>query len=149
MEPEVPSRARRALPALRRSEKEDGRRPSEFLVLIMDGFWCLRCISNHIDLPNTIGLFAAGTTNPLVAKTWTKYFFYAFMISIAILWYLEAKFEYSYFKYFFIWVSQFYTQIFKSFWSKLKVGSNFSNFSFIIGGLKCQQEGPLLELLEN
>ena len=29
MGPEVPSRARRALPALRRSEKEDGRRPSE------------------------------------------------------------------------------------------------------------------------
>jgi len=32
MGPEVPSRARRALPALRRSEKEDGCRPSEFLV---------------------------------------------------------------------------------------------------------------------
>merc|ERR1712105_580958 len=32
MGPEVPSRARRALPALRRSEKEDGRRPFEFLV---------------------------------------------------------------------------------------------------------------------
>ena len=30
--PEAPSRARRALPALRMSEKEDGRRPSEFLV---------------------------------------------------------------------------------------------------------------------
>ena len=29
MGPEVPSRARRALPALRRSENEDGRRPSE------------------------------------------------------------------------------------------------------------------------
>ena len=29
MRPEVPSRARRALPALRRSENEDGRRPSE------------------------------------------------------------------------------------------------------------------------
>ena len=34
MGPEVPSRARRALPALRRREKEDGRRPSEFLVEI-------------------------------------------------------------------------------------------------------------------
>ena len=33
MGPEVPSRARRALPALRRSEKEDGLRPSEFLVV--------------------------------------------------------------------------------------------------------------------
>ena len=33
MGPEVPSKARRALPALRRSEKEDGRRPSEFLVI--------------------------------------------------------------------------------------------------------------------
>ena len=32
MRPEVPNRARRALAALRRSEKEDGRRPSEFLV---------------------------------------------------------------------------------------------------------------------
>ena len=32
MGPEVPSRARRALPAPRRSEKEDGCRPSEFLV---------------------------------------------------------------------------------------------------------------------
>ena len=29
MGPEVPSRARRALPALRRSENEDGHRPSE------------------------------------------------------------------------------------------------------------------------
>ena len=29
MGPEVPSRARRALPALRRSEKEGGRRPPE------------------------------------------------------------------------------------------------------------------------
>ena len=34
MGPEVPSRARRALPALCRSDKEDGRRPSEFLVSI-------------------------------------------------------------------------------------------------------------------
>ena len=34
MGPEVPSRARRALPALRRSDKEDGRRPSEFLVIV-------------------------------------------------------------------------------------------------------------------
>ena len=33
MRPEVPSRARRLLPALHRREKEDGRRPSEFLVL--------------------------------------------------------------------------------------------------------------------
>ena len=32
MGPEVSSRARRALPALCRSKKEDGRRPSEFLV---------------------------------------------------------------------------------------------------------------------
>ena len=32
MGPEVPSRARRALPALCRSEKEDGRRPPECLV---------------------------------------------------------------------------------------------------------------------
>ena len=32
MGPEVPSRARRALPALCRSEKEDGHRPSKFLV---------------------------------------------------------------------------------------------------------------------
>ena len=32
MGPEVPSRARRALPSVCRSEKEDGRRPSEFLV---------------------------------------------------------------------------------------------------------------------
>jgi len=34
MGPEVPSRAGRALPALSRREKEDGRRPSEFLVII-------------------------------------------------------------------------------------------------------------------
>ena len=34
MGPEVPSRARRALPALHRSEKEDGHRPSKFLVPI-------------------------------------------------------------------------------------------------------------------
>ena len=33
MGPEVSSRARRALPALRRSKKEDGHRPSEFLVI--------------------------------------------------------------------------------------------------------------------
>ena len=32
MGPEVSSRARRALPALRRGKKEDGHRPSEFLV---------------------------------------------------------------------------------------------------------------------
>ena len=34
-----------------------------------------------------IGSFAAGTTNPLVAKNLTKIFFYIFVI----LWYLEEK----------------------------------------------------------
>ena len=37
MGPEVPSRAQMALPALRRSEKEDGHRPSEFLVTLKKG----------------------------------------------------------------------------------------------------------------
>ena len=50
-----------------------------------------------------IGPFAAGTTDPLVAKNLTKFFVYAFVISIAILWYLEAKFDYGYFTFFCHW----------------------------------------------
>ena len=43
-----------------------------------------------------IGSFAAGTTKPLVDKN-GNIFFYTFGISIVILWYLEAKFDYGYF----------------------------------------------------
>ena len=67
-----------------------------------------------------IGPFAAGTTDPLVAKKLTKFFVYAFVISITILWYLEAKFDYGYFTFFVIGVPQFYTRNDKSFLAKLK-----------------------------
>ena len=60
----------------------------------MDGFQDLRCLNNCIDLPNKIELFAVGTTNPLVDKNWNKIIF---VISIMMLWYLEAKFDYGYF----------------------------------------------------
>ena len=38
----------------------------------VDRFWCLRWLSNYIDLPDMIRLFASGATNSLVAKIWTK-----------------------------------------------------------------------------
>ena len=47
MGPEIPSRARRTVPALRRSEKEDGRRPSKFLVDIKT--WNVRLASSWTD----------------------------------------------------------------------------------------------------
>ena len=38
----------------------------------MDGFWCLRCLNDYINLPDMIGLLASGATNYLVAKIGTK-----------------------------------------------------------------------------
>ena len=38
----------------------------------MNRFWHSRCLNNHIDLPDTIGLFASGTNASLVAKNGTK-----------------------------------------------------------------------------
>ena len=35
---------------------------------IIDGFWCLMCLNDHITLPDMIGIIAEGTTVPLVAK---------------------------------------------------------------------------------
>ena len=55
---------------------------------IRDLFRCLRCLKKRINLLDMIGPFAAGTTDPLVPKNLTKFFVYAFVISIAILWYL-------------------------------------------------------------
>ena len=53
---------------------------------MIDGFWCLRCLNDHITLPDIIGTIAAGTIDPLVAKNW-----------IAVLGYLEAKYDYDYY----------------------------------------------------
>ena len=39
---------------------------------IMDGFWCSRCLNNHINLPKMIGSFASGATASLVAKNGTN-----------------------------------------------------------------------------
>ena len=39
---------------------------------IMDGFWCSRCLYNHIDAPDMMGSFSGGATTPLVVKIWTK-----------------------------------------------------------------------------
>ena len=43
---------------------------------IMNGFGCLRCLSNCIDLPNMIGPFAAGTPNPLLDKYYALFMHY-------------------------------------------------------------------------
>ena len=40
--------------------------------LFEDRFWCSRCLSNHIEVPNMIGSIASGTTAFLVAKNGTK-----------------------------------------------------------------------------
>ena len=39
---------------------------------IMDGFWCSRCLNNHIKVPDMMRLFAGGATTPLVVKILTK-----------------------------------------------------------------------------
>ena len=38
----------------------------------VDGFLCLRCLNNRINLPDMIGLLASGAINCLVAKIGTK-----------------------------------------------------------------------------
>ena len=38
----------------------------------MDGFWCSRCLNDHIDVPNMIWSFSGAATTPLVVKSWTK-----------------------------------------------------------------------------
>ena len=38
----------------------------------MDGFWILRCLKKHIDLPNKIGSFLSGATTPMVVQNGTK-----------------------------------------------------------------------------
>ena len=35
---------------------------------IMDGFWCSRCLNNHINLPDMIGSFLSGATTSMVVK---------------------------------------------------------------------------------
>ena len=37
-----------------------------------DRFWCLRCLNDHIKVPDMIGSFASGATASLVAKNGTK-----------------------------------------------------------------------------
>ena len=37
-----------------------------------DGFWCLRCLNDHIEVPDMIGSFASGATTSVVAKNGTK-----------------------------------------------------------------------------
>ena len=44
----------------------------------MDGFWILRCLKKHIDLPNKIGSFLSGATSPMVVKNGTKKFKFNF-----------------------------------------------------------------------
>ena len=78
----------------------------------MDRFSCLRCLSNHIDLNYIIGSFAAGTTNPLVAKNLTKFFFYIGVSRGKIWLWLSYTF-------FGTRVSQFYTPNFTSLLAKL------------------------------
>ena len=36
------------------------------------GFWCSRCLNDHIDVPDMIGSFASGAIAFLVAKNETK-----------------------------------------------------------------------------
>ena len=38
----------------------------------VDGFWCLRCLNDCIEVPDIIGSFASGTSASLVAKNGTK-----------------------------------------------------------------------------
>ena len=38
----------------------------------MDGFWSLRCLNDHIDLPDKIESFLSGSTTPMVVKNGTK-----------------------------------------------------------------------------
>ena len=39
---------------------------------IMDGFWCSRCLNDHIDVPDMMGSFSGGAITTLVVKNWTK-----------------------------------------------------------------------------
>ena len=39
---------------------------------IMDGFWHLRCLNNHMDLPYMIGTLASSANASSVAKNGTK-----------------------------------------------------------------------------
>ena len=39
---------------------------------LMDGFWCSRCLKDHIKVSNMMKLFSGGATTPLVVKIWTK-----------------------------------------------------------------------------
>ena len=39
--------------------------------LIIDGFWCSRCLNDRIKVPHMMR-FAGGATTPLVVKIWTK-----------------------------------------------------------------------------
>ena len=42
---------------------------------IIDGFWCVRCQNDYITVSDMIETIAVGSTDPLVAKNWTKIFF--------------------------------------------------------------------------
>jgi len=69
-----------------------------------------------------IGTIAAGTSIPLVTLNLTKQKKkYAFKISIEIVGYLEAKYDYDYFILFCIRLPQLHTRNLKSFRLKLKI----------------------------
>ena len=38
----------------------------------VDGFWCLKCLYDHINKPDMLGVFASGANASLVAKIGTK-----------------------------------------------------------------------------
>ena len=52
---------------------------------LIDGFWRSRCLNNHIDLSNMIGIFASGATASLVGKIGTKNLFFKH-------WYFRSQF---------------------------------------------------------
>ena len=45
---------------------------SQIHLQVVNGFWCLRCLNDRIEVPNMIGSFASGATASLVAKNGTK-----------------------------------------------------------------------------
>ena len=93
----------------------------------MDGFWCSRCLNDHIEVPDMMRLFAGGATTPLVVKFWTKQPWLSICATlITILRYLEAKFDYVYFIFFCNMVPRFHTKNLKSFWPKMKERRQFS-----------------------
>ena len=95
---------------------------------IMDGFWHSRCLNDRIEVSNMMRLFAGGATTPWWWKLELNNPGWKLKICtplIAILRYLEAKFNYSYFIFFCVMVLRFYTKNLKSFWPKIKAWRRF------------------------